>query len=64
MINWTKLLMPYENKWVAISEDEKSVLASGDDLETVMHAIEEKKLKARYTFVPRFDCVLAPQCQR
>ena len=62
MTDWKDLLLPYEDKWVAISEDEKTVLSSGDDLQSVVKYIEEQKLKARYLKVPRFDCVYALQC--
>jgi hypothetical protein len=64
MTDWSKLLLPYENKYVALSLDEKAVLASGDTLQEVSKIVEERKLKARYMKVPRFDCVYALQCQR
>ena len=58
-----RILKPYENKYVAISLDDKEVLASGDTLEEVHKNIEERRLKARYMHVPRFDCIYALQCQ-
>ena len=64
MIDWSEMLLPYENKWVAISEDEKSVLASGDTLEQVSEVIETKHLKARYMYVHSFDGIYALSCQR
>ena len=60
MIDWSKMLLPYENKWVAISEDEESVLASGSELKDVVQVIEGGKLKARYTFIGSFDSIFAP----
>lgn len=63
MTDWTKMLLPHENKWVAISEDEKSVLASGDTFEQVSDAIEAGHLKARYMHVSDFKSIYALSCQ-
>ena len=60
MVDWTKLLSSYENKWVAISEDEKSILASGKNLQDVVNKVTTKKAKARYTFVHSFAGIFAP----
>jgi len=64
MIDLTNLLAPYENKWVALAEDEKDVLASGDDIQQVYNIIEGKKLKATYMFVHSFSGVFAPRCAK
>ena len=63
MTDWTKMLLPYENKWVAISEDEKSVLASGDTFDQVSEKVETQHLKARYMHVPDFKSIYALSCR-
>ena len=63
MTDWSKMLLPHENKWVAISEDEKSVLASGDTFEQVSEAIETQHLKARYMYVHGFNGIYALSCR-
>ena len=63
MTDWSKMLLPYENKWVAISEDERSVLASGDTFEQVSEAVKARRLTARYMHVPDFKSIYALSCR-
>lgn len=41
--NYGKMLLDYLGKWVALSEDESSVIASGDTLTEVIDAAERTK---------------------
>jgi len=41
--NYGKMLLDYLGKWVALSEDESSVIASGDTLTEVIDAAEKTK---------------------
>lgn len=58
--DFTNLLAPYENQWVAISKDETTVLAHGNTLQQVNQLIMEKSLEARFMYVHGFDGVFAP----
>ena len=64
VVDIAKITAPYENKWVALSEDYKSVLASGDDIQKLYQTIGDKKLKAVFFFVPSFDGIFVPQCRK
>lgn len=43
-----KLLKPYANKWVALSRDQKQIIAQGDELRDV---IEEANAKSKDTIL-------------
>ena len=59
-IDLTKLLIPFENKWVALSDDQKQILGSGKTLKEAEK--EAEKTKKRYLFlkVPPFDTSYVP----
>ena len=59
-IDLSKKLLPYENKWVALSEDNKQVLGAGDTLEQAEK--QAKKTGKRFLFlrVPPFDISYVP----
>ena len=40
--NWTKLFKDYKGLWVALKEDETTVIAAGDKLAEVIHESENK----------------------
>ena len=64
VVDLAEITAPYENKWVALSEDYKKVLASGDDIQKLYQTIGDKKLKAIFFYVPSFNGIYIPQCQR
>lgn len=47
-IDLSKILLPFENKWVALSEDQKEVLGSGKTLQEAEK--EAKKTKKSIYF--------------
>lgn len=59
-IDLSKILLPFENKWVALSEDQKEVLGSGETLKEADK--EAKKHKKKYLFlkVPPFNISYVP----
>ena len=59
-IDLSKKLLPYENKWVALSKDQKEVLGAGKTLDEAER--QAKKTKKRYLFlkVPPFDIAYVP----
>ncbi len=56
----SKLLKPYENKWVALSNNRKKVIASGKTLNEVFEKIEGKKNDYMFTKVLPFEINYAP----
>lgn len=59
-IDFTKLLLPYENKWVALSEDQKEVLGSGSSLKEAENEAEKKSKKYIFLKVPPFNMSYVP----
>lgn len=59
-IDLSKILLPFENKWVALSADQKEVLGSGETLKEAEK--EAKKTKRKYLFlkVPPFNIAYVP----
>lgn len=59
-IDLSKILLPFENKWVALSEDQREVLGSGKTLNQAEK--EAKKTKKKYLFlkVPPFNISYVP----
>ena len=45
MTKTTKLLFPYENKWVALSKDGMKVFASAKNIDTLGKKLETLKIK-------------------
>lgn len=43
-INWTKIYKNYKGKWVALKDDEQTVVASGYTLKEVMEKSKKKGL--------------------
>ena len=59
-IDLSKILLPYENKWVALSEDSKKVLGSGKTLEEARKKAEKTKKRFLFIKVPPFDVSYVP----
>ena len=43
-IDWTKIYKNYKGKWVALKDDEQTVVASGKTLKEVMYKSQKKGL--------------------
>ena len=43
-IDWTKIYKKYKGKWVALKDDEQTVVASGKTLKEVMEKSQRKGL--------------------
>ena len=57
----SELLKPYENRWVAISDDGKRVLAEGKTLEEAISKLDKnQKDKASFMKVLPFDAGYVP----
>lgn len=53
-VDWTKIYKNYKGKWVALKDDEQTVLASGYTLKEVMEKSKKKGLSHPVvTQVPR-----------
>lgn len=59
-IDLSKKLLPYENKWVALSEDKKQVLGSGKTLKEAEKQAEKKSKRYIFLKVPPFDLSYVP----
>lgn len=59
-IDLSKTLLPYENKWVALSEDSKQVLGAGKTLEEARKQAEKTKKRFLFLKVPPFDISYVP----
>lgn len=59
-IDFSKLLLPYENKWVALSEDSKKVLGAGNTLDQARKQAEKTKKRFLFIKVPPFDVSYVP----
>lgn len=59
-IDFSKKLLPYENKWVALSEDQKEVLGSGKTLKEAEKQAEKKSKKYIFLKVPPFNLSYVP----
>lgn len=59
-IDLTKLLLPFENKWVALSEDQRQVLGSGKTLNEAEKQAERTKKRYLFLKVPSFDIAYVP----
>ena len=63
MTKVSKILLPYENKWVALSRDNKKVIASGKDVKVLTDKLKKMKVKkdqAVLTWVFPFTSSYAP----
>lgn len=59
-VDLSKKLLPFENKWVALSEDQKEVLGSGDSLKEAEKEAEKKSKKYIFLKVPLFNISYVP----
>lgn len=59
-IDFSKKLLPYENKWVALSENQKKVLGSGKTLKEAEKQAEKKSKKYIFLKVPPFNLSYVP----
>jgi hypothetical protein len=56
--NWTKLYENYKGLWVALKQDESTVIASGKKLDDVLRKVEAQGYKKPIvTKVPKKDLV-------
>jgi hypothetical protein len=58
--DWTKLYQDYKGLWVALEDNEVTVITSGEKLKDVV--AEVKKIgykKPRYTRIPKYDHSMA-----
>lgn len=60
MIDLSKLLLPYENKWVALSEDHRKILGSGNSLKKAEKEAEKKSKRYIFLKVPLFNVSYIP----
>ena len=63
MTKASKLLLPYENKWVALSKDGMKVFASARSISTLGRKLETLKIKkdmATMAWVFPFESSFAP----
>ena len=59
-IDLSKKLLPYENKWVALSEDQKEILGSGKTLKVAKQQAEKRGKKYLFLKVLPFDVSYVP----
>ena len=59
-IDLSKILKPYENKWVTLSLDHKKVLGAGNSLESAREKAEKKAEKFVFIKLPPFDLNFVP----
>jgi len=58
-----KILKPYENKWVGLSEDKTAVISSGDSLtDAINDTPKNKKDKVSFMHVIPLGSYFAPIC--
>ena len=62
-IDLTKKLLPYENKWVALSEDKREILGSGNTLKDAQKEAEKTNKKCLFLKVPPFNISYVPSTQ-
>lgn len=59
----TRLLRPYENRWVALSLDWKEVVAADDTFAGAKAAADRTRRPVRFMRVLPFDVAYAPSSQ-
>ncbi|MDP2950805.1 MAG: DUF5678 domain-containing protein [bacterium] len=59
-LNLSKILKPYENKWVALSLDHKKVLGAGNSLQEAKQKAEQKNKKYLFLKLPPFNVNYIP----
>ena len=63
MAKASNILLPYENKWVALTNDNKRVIAFAKDVKVLTNKLRKLKIAkgdAVMTWVPRFDGWYSP----
>ncbi len=50
VIDWTKIYKKYKGLWVALKDDQKTVIASGNTVKEVMEKAKKKGFKAPILF--------------
>lgn len=59
-IDLSRILLPYENKWVALSEDQKEILGSGNSLKEAEKQAEKNNKRYIFLKVPPFNISYVP----
>lgn len=59
-IDLSKKLLPFENKWVALSEDNGRILGAGKTLNEAKKQAEKKGKRYLFLKVPPFDVSFVP----
>ncbi len=59
-IDLSKILLPFENKWVALSKDSKQVLGAGKTLKQAEKQAEKTRKRFFFLKVPPFDISYIP----
>lgn len=59
-VDLSKKLLPYEDKWVVLSEDQKKVLGSGKTLKEAEKQAEKKSKRYIFLKVPPFNLSYVP----
>ena len=54
-IDLTKILLPFENKWVVLSKNQKRVLGAGETLKEAEKQAQRKSKKYIFLKVPPFN---------
>lgn len=58
-----KIIKPYENKWIGLSEDKTAVISSGDSLTDAINGTpKDKKNKVSFMHVIPLESHFAPIC--
>jgi hypothetical protein len=60
MIDLSIILRPYENQWVALSEDNKTVLGAGSTVQEAKEKAAKKSKSYRFMKVLPFDVSYVP----
>lgn len=59
-IDLSKKLLPYENKWVALSENQRQVLGAGKTLKEAEKQAKKNSKKYIFLKVPSFNTSYVP----
>ena len=62
-VDLSKKLLPFENKWVALSEDNRQILGSGKTLKEAQKQAEKTSKKYIFLKVPPFNLSYVPTTQ-
>ena len=59
-VDLSKKLLPLENQWVALSEDQKEILGAGKTLKAAQRQVEKINKRPLFLKVPPFDISYVP----